>query len=113
MDAVVFIAVRGSFWATQFVLSPIRRLFWHKQLMGAYHKSRRDERLQTGVITPGNCATTQKVPKGRQKPKQVVIEQVRYSIAPSGLWFVAVLLPGVGTPVCGLSHLRCLFPGQQ
>ena len=52
MDAVVFIAVRGSFWATQFVLSPIRRLFWHKQLMGAYHKSRRDERLQTGVKPP-------------------------------------------------------------
>ena len=63
-----------------------------KQLIGAYHKSRRDERPQTGVLTPGNCTMVKKVLKGRQRHKQVVIKQVRYSVAPSGRVFKITFL---------------------
>ena len=37
-----------------------------KQLIGAYQKSRRDERSQTGAQAPGNDATRKEAPKGRQ-----------------------------------------------
>ena len=37
-----------------------------KQLMGAYHKSRRDERPQTGAQAPGGSTTTKEAPTGRQ-----------------------------------------------
>ena len=46
-----------------------------------------------------------KVPKGRQRYKQFEIKQVMFSVALSGLSFVNALVPGVITPVCGLSHL--------
>ena len=39
-----------------------------------------------------------KVLKGRQRHKQVVIKQVRYSVAPSGLSFVVAIVPGVAPP---------------
>ena len=57
------------------------------------------------MLTPGNCATTRKVPKGRQRYKQFDIKQVMFSVALSGLSFVNALVPGVNTPVCGLSSL--------
>ncbi len=56
-----------------------------KQHMGACHKSRRDERPQTGAQAPGSRATIKEAPTGRQRPKQAVIEPVRDSVAPSGL----------------------------
>ena len=37
-----------------------------KQLIGAYQKSRRDERSQTGAQAPGNDATRKEAPRGRQ-----------------------------------------------
>ena len=46
-----------------------------------------------------------KVPKGRQRYKQIDIKQVMYSVALSGLSFVNALVPGANTPVCGLSRL--------
>ena len=82
--------------------------------MGGTLKSRRDERPQTGAQAPGNVATTEKAPRGRQRPKHVVIKHVIYFVAPSGLSFVNALVPGVlpfgqaqadNTPVCGLSRL--------
>ena len=48
--------------------------------------------------------------KSRQRTEQVVIEHVRYSVAPSGLSIVDAFVPGVFTPVCGLSHLRRFSP---
>ena len=81
---------------------------------GVTLKSRRDERPQMGAQAPGNVATTEKAPRGRQRPKHVVIKHVIYSVAPSGLSFVNALVPGVlpfgqaqadNTPVCGLSRL--------
>ena len=93
---------------------PIHRLPDDNQFKGACQKSRRDERPQTGGLTPGNCATTRKVPKGRQRYKQFEIKQVMFSVAHSGLSFVNALVPGVlpfgqaqaeSTPVCSLSRL--------
>ena len=43
---------------------------------------------------------------GRQRYKQFDIKHVMYSVALSGLSFVNALVPGVNTPVCGLSSLR-------
>ena len=77
---------------------PIHRLPDDNQFKGACQKSRRDERPQTGVLTPGNCATTRKVPKGRQRYKQFEIKQVMFSVALSGLSFVNALVPGVTPP---------------
>jgi hypothetical protein len=62
---------------------------------------------------PGNGTTTEKAPRGRQRTEQVVIEHVRYSVALSGLSIVDAFVPGIFTPVCDLSHLRCLFSKQQ
>ena len=70
----------------------------------------RDERPQTGAQAPGSRATTKEAPTGRQRPKHVVIKHVIYSVAPSGLSFVNALVPGVDTPVCGLSRLRRFSP---
>ena len=36
-----------------------------------------------------------------------------YSVALSGLSFVNALVPGVNTPVCGLSHLRRFSPDSN
>ena len=36
------------------------------QLIGAYHKSRRDERPQRGAQAPGGSTTTKEAPTGRQ-----------------------------------------------
>ena len=57
-------------------------------------KSRRDERPQTGALAPGNVATTEKAPRGRQRPKHVVIKHVTYSVALSGLIIVLRPYPG-------------------
>ena len=73
-------------------------------------KSRRDERPQTGVSTPGSSATTKEAPTGRQRPKHVAIKHVICSVALSGLSFVNAIGPGVDTPVCSLSRLRRFSP---
>ena len=45
--------------------------------------------------------------RGRNVPRTAIdIKQVMYSVALSGLSFVNALVPGVNTPVCGLSSLR-------
>ena len=83
------------------------------QHKGIGKKSRRDDRTQTGVTTPGNSAATKKALKGRQKHKQTENKQVACSVALSELSFVDHLVPGVSTPVCVLSHLRCFSSEQQ
>ena len=83
------------------------------RLMGACQKSRRDDRPQTGVLTPGNNATTEKALKGRQSHKQVVIKQVIYSVAPLGLIIVRLTCSGGYTPVCVLLHLWCFSPDSS
>ena len=93
--------------ATQQQDGAMSRLIW------ACQKSRRDDRPQTGVLTPGNNATTEKVLKGRQSHKQVLIKQVIYSVAPLGLIIVRLICPGGYTPVCVLSHLWCFFPDSS
>ena len=80
------IVVRGKFRAPLLM----RLLFGfpdEKLFMGAYLKSRRDERPQTGAQAPGCSATTKEAPRGRQKQMQVEIKQVGYSAAPSELLF--------------------------
>ena len=76
------------------------------------NKRRRRVRPQTGVLTPGNDATKEKAPRGRQRPKQVVIEQVRYSVTPSGLSFVNALVPGGAPPSVVFRHFETL-PSKQ
>ena len=58
-----------------------------KLFMGAYLKSRRDERPQTGAQAPGCRKKKKEAPRGRQKQMQVEIKQVGYSAAPSELLF--------------------------
>ena len=84
-----------------------------KQLMGAYSKARRDERPQTGAQAPGNSATTKEAPRGRQRTKQVVIKQVRYSVAPLGLTIVLYPCPGGLHPRLWSLAPPVLFPGHQ
>ena len=58
------IVVRGKFRAPLLM----RLLFGfpdEKQFKGACPKSRRDDRTQTGVLTPGSSATTKEAPTGR------------------------------------------------
>ena len=50
--------------------------------------------ITDGGETPGNVATKEKALKGRQRHKQVVIKQVTYSVAPSGLIIVRLTYPG-------------------
>ena len=59
------IGVRGKACAPQLMLLSIG-FPDEKQLIGAYHKSRRDERPQTGAQAPGGSATTKEAPTGRQ-----------------------------------------------
>ena len=75
-------------------------------------KSRRDERPQTGVLTPGNCATTKEVLKGRQRHKQFDMKQVMYSVALSGLSFANALVRGLHPRLWSVAP-SALFPGQQ
>lgn len=42
---------------------------------------------------PGNVSTTEKAPRGRQRPKHVVIKHVTCSVAPSGRVFKIGILP--------------------
>ena len=59
--------------------------------MGAYIKSQRDGRPQTGAQAPGKGTTKEKAPRGRQKQMQVEIKQVTCSVAPSGPdWYADV-----------------------
>ena len=114
-----YTAVRGKACALQLMLISIG-LPDEKQLMGAYSKvpnqrstKSRDERPQTGAQAPGSSATTKEAPRGRQRPKHVVIKHVTCSVALSGLSFVNALVPGVYTPVCSLSHLWCFSPDSN
>ena len=50
------------------------------QFVEACLKFRKKERAQTGVIAPGNCATIEQEPRGRQRHRQGVINQLIYSI---------------------------------
>ena len=59
--------------------------------MGAYIKSQRDERPQTGAQATGKGTTKEKAPRGRQKQMQVEIKQVTCSAASSGPdWYADV-----------------------
>ena len=116
---IAIIGVRGKACAPQLMLLSIG-LPDEKQLMGAYSKvpnqrstKSRDERPQTGAQAPGSSATIKEAPTGRQRPNHVIIKHVTCSVALSGLSFVNALVPGVFTPGCVLSRLRCLFSGQQ
>ena len=106
------IGVRGKACAPQLMLLSSAYLT-KSSSWGLTLKSRRDERPQTGAQAPGSSATIKEAPKGRQKPKHVVIKHVTCSVALPGLSFVNALVPGGFTPGCVLSHLRCLFSGQQ
>ena len=59
--------------------------------MGAYIKSQRDGRPQTGAQAPGKGTTTEKAPRGRQEQMQVEIKQVTCSVTLSGPdWYADV-----------------------
>ena len=49
----------------------------------------------------------------KQHKKTVSRQMSILNTLPFGASLIVALLPGVSTPVCGLSHLRCLFSGQQ
>ena len=80
------IGVRGKACAPQLMLLSSAYLT-KSSSWGLTLKSRRDERPQTGAQAPGSSATIKEAPKGRQRPKHVVIKHVICSVAPLGLLF--------------------------
>ena len=81
-----------------------------KQLMGAYSKVPKGRETTDGGASPGNSATTKEAPRGRQRTKQVVIKQVRYSVAPLGLTIVLYPCPGGLHPPSVVFRTSGAFP---
>ena len=69
-------------------------------------KRRRRDRPQTGVLTPGTSALTKLSPERATEHITCLISNCLYLCRPFGTFHVVAQLPGVTTPVCGLSSLR-------
>ena len=77
-----------------------------KKLLVSGEKRRRRDRLQTGVSTPGPIALTKLSPERATEHITCLIATCLGLCRPVGASLVVALLPGVDTPVCGLSSLR-------
>ena len=75
-------------------------------LLVSGEKRRRRDRLQTGVSTPGPIALTKLSPERATEHITCLIATCLGLCRPVGASLVVALLPGVDTPVCGLSSLR-------
>ena len=73
-------------------------------------KSRRDDRPQTGVLTPGTSALTKLSPERATEYITCLISNCLYLCRPFRTFHVVAQSPGVYTPVCGLSRLRRFSP---
>ncbi len=85
----------------------------------AVNKHRRCDRTQTGVTPPAPERSEEPpvVVRNQKKPRRgdrvlnmLTINQLGVLSPLSGLSFVDAPVPGVNTPVCVLSHLRCFSP---
>ena len=74
--------------------------------MLSWEKRRRRDRPQTGVLTPGTSALTKLSPERATEHITCLISNCLYLCRPFGTFHVVAQLPGVTTPVCGLSSLR-------
>ena len=92
------IGVRGKACAPQLMLLSIG-FPDEKQFKGACPKSRRDDK--------------KKPRRGDRVLNMLFANQLDVLSPLRGFCFVDVPEPGVSTPVCVLSHLRCLFTGEQ
>ena len=86
-----FIAVWGKSWAPHFLLY-IHWLPWRKAAHGGLPEVSKRRKNTDGGVTPGGIATIKEAPRGRQRPEQLVIELVGYSVAPSGRVFKITFL---------------------
>ena len=77
---------------------------WHLLLSG--DKRRRRDRPQTGVLTPGTSALTKLSHESATEYITYLISNCLCLCRPFGTFCVVAQLPGVNTPVCGLSSLR-------
>ena len=80
-----------------------------KLFKGAYSKVPKGRETTDGGITPGNVATTEKAPRGRQNYNWFV-DSILRTLSPRRGFFCCRTTTGGYTPVCGLSHLRCFSP---
>ena len=69
-------------------------------------KRQRRDRPQTGVLAPGTSALTKLSPERATEYITCLISNCLYLCRPFGTFLVVAQLPGVKTPVCGLSSLR-------
>ena len=79
---------------------------YRKKLLLSGEKRRRCDRPQTGVVTPGTSALTKLSPERATEYITCLISNCLYLCRPFGTFHVVAQLPGVITPVCGLSSLR-------
>ena len=80
---------------------------WHTLLYWCpVNKRRRRDRPQTGVLTPGTGTSTKLSPERATEYITCLISNCLYFCRPFGTFHVVAQLPGVTTPVCGLSSLR-------
>ena len=84
-----------------------------KQSTGAYSKVSKRRKTTDGGVPPGTSASTKLSPKGATEYLTCLISTCIYLCRPLGAFSFVASLPGVNTPVCGLSRLRRLFSGQQ
>ena len=81
-------------------------------LRGLTQKSRRDERPQTGGVTPGNVATTEKAPRGRQNYNWFV-DSILRTLSPRRGFFCCRTTTGGLHPRLWSFAPPVLFPGHQ
>ena len=81
-----------------------------KQFIGAWLKSRRDERPQTGVNPPVVVRQQKKPRRGDRDRCKLKLNKLDILSPLLGFCFVDAPLPGACAPVCGLSGLRPFSP---
>ena len=83
------------------------RMNWHTLFYWCpVNKRRRRDRPQTGVLTPGTGTSTKLSPERATEYITCLISNCLCFCRPFGTFHVVAQLPGVTTPVCGLSSLR-------
>ena len=87
---------------------------WHTLLYWCpVNKRRRRDRPQTGVLTPGTGTSTKLSPERATEYITCLISNCLYFCRPFGTFHVVAQLPGVNTPVCGLSRLQRFSPDSN
>ena len=81
--------------------------------MGAYSKVPKGRETTDGGVTPGTSALTKLSPERATEYITCLISNCFYLCRPFGTFHVVAQLPGVNTPVCGLSRHRRFSPDSN